>query len=129
MFVLLNQVFGTETLGGLLDASWSEPLTWTGVLLGLLASLFLVETCRRADWKSPRWFVEVFAIIGVFAVIRDLWNNLLDPAVEPLFDPVFDAMPVWMALVSLVICLAVGALAIARKTQRDWGGRGAADGS
>lgn len=128
MFVFLNQVFGTETLGGLLDASWSQPLTWAGVVLGLLASAFLVETCRRADWDTPRWFVEVFAIIGMYVVFWDLWSHVLDPALDPLADPVFDAMPAWMVPVLLVIFLAVGVFAISRMIRRDWKGGGSASG-
>lgn len=127
MFVFLNQVFGTGSVSGLVAASWSQPLTWAGALLGLLASVFLVETCRRADWKSPRWFVEAFAIIGAYVVFWDLWSNLLEPALDPISQPVFDALPVWGALVLLMICLAVGVWAISRMIRRDWGGEGAAD--
>lgn len=128
-FVFLNQIFGTENLGGLLEASWSDPLTWAGVGLGLLASVFLVESLRRADGKSPRWFVEVFAVIGIYAVGKDLVGNVLDPAVDPLLEPVYDAMPVWILLVAWVFCVGLGAYGVTRTIRRHWGGEGTGDGS
>lgn len=128
VFIFLNHVFGTGTVAGLVEASWSQPLTWAGASLGLLASVFLVEAFRRANWKSPRWFVEVFGIIGCYYVGEDLVSNLLDPAVDPLLDPVFESMPVWMLPVLLVIFLAVGALAISRVVKRYWGGEGTTNG-
>lgn len=127
MFVFLNHVFGTGSIRGLLDASWGQPLTWAGVLLGLLASVFLVEAFRRADWQNPRWFVEVFGIIGAYVVLEDLAGNLFGPAVDPLVDPVFDSMPVWTLPVVLMIFLAAGALAISRLIERYWGEKGATE--
>lgn len=127
IFVFLNHVFGTGSIGGLLEASWGQALTWAGVLLGLLASVVLVEAFRRADWKSPRWFVEVFAIIGAYLLGEDLVSNLLGPLVDPLLDPVFDSMPVWMVPVLLVVCLAVGALGISRLYKRYWGDEAATE--
>lgn len=127
IFVFLNHVFGTGSIGGLIEASWGQALTWAGALVGLLASVVLVEAFRRADWKSPRWFVEVFAVIGAYLVGEDLVSNLLGPAVDPLLDPMMDAMPPWMMPVLVVIFLAVGALAISKMIKRYWGGEGATE--
>lgn len=124
VFVFLNQVLGTGTTGGLLAASWGKPLTWGVLLLGVLVSVFIVEVFRRASWKSPKWFVEVFGIIGAYVVIADFLDTLLAPALDAVLTPVFHTMPTWMMLVLLVVMGAIGALVISMLINRYWGNEG-----
>lgn len=120
IFVFLNQTFGAGSMGSLLEASWDQPTIWGLALLGIVGSVILVEAFRRGDWQSPRWFLVIFAGIGVYAVFADLWSTLLEPSLDPVVGPFFETLPAWMAPVLGLIFLGVGGLAISQTLKRHW---------